>query len=233
MFESKCYTKKSDEKLGMFSSWLDEGMFLGYLSRSRRYMCYNERLHKILDCIDVKFDEEFPDKRKNTSFINTLYHHHGNEENEVQDEESKKVKTHSKGPSRHVQKNQPESQIVGDKSEGVQTRRQLADETHQTQIVLFSNTKPRNFEEASKESHLIDAMNEELDWIENNKTWELTPRPVGKNAISTKWVFKNKMNEQGKIIRNKERLVCKGYSQIEGVEYEETFAPMTLLEASP
>lgn len=55
-------------------------------------------------------------------------------------------------------------------------------------------------------------MNEELDQIKKNKTWELVPRPKDKNVIGTKWVFKNKVNEDGEVIRNKARLVCKGYA---------------------
>ena len=67
-------------------------------------------------------------------------------------------------------------------------------------------------------------MKEELEQIEKNKTWELVPRPNYKNIIGTKWVFRNKMNEQGEVVRNKERLVCKGYSQQEGIDQEETYA---------
>ena len=74
-------------------------------------------------------------------------------------------------------------------------------------------------------------MNEELDQIERNQTWELVPRPKDKNVIGTKWVYKNKMNEDGQVIKNKARLVCKGYSQVEGVEYEETFSHVAILEA--
>ena len=59
-------------------------------------------------------------------------------------------------------------------------------------------------------------MNEELDQIEKNKTWELVLRPKYKNFIGTKWVFKNKVNEDGEVIRNKARLVCKGYAPVEG-----------------
>ena len=54
-------------------------------------------------------------------------------------------------------------------------------------------------------------MKGELYQIVKNETWELVPRPTDKNAIGTKWVFRNKMNEQGEVVRNKERLVCKGY----------------------
>ena len=52
-----------------------------------------------------------------------------------------------------------------------------------------------------------------------------------RNIIRTKWVFKNKMNEDGQVIRNKARLVCKGYAQVEGIDFEEKFAPMARLEA--
>jgi hypothetical protein len=90
---------------------------------------------------------------------------------------------------------------------------------------------PKNFNEASKDVNWLKSMNEELDKIEKNDTWELVPRPTDKNVIGSKWVYKNKMNEQGNIVRNKARLVCKGYAQIEGLDFDETFAPVARLEA--
>jgi hypothetical protein len=74
-------------------------------------------------------------------------------------------------------------------------------------------------------------MDEELDQIEKNDTWELVPRPKNKNVISTKWVFMNKLNEDGQVTRNKARLVCKGYAWIEGIDFEETFSPVARMEA--
>jgi hypothetical protein len=59
----------------------------------------------------------------------------------------------------------------------------------------------------------------------------MVPRPEGKNVIGSKWVFKNKLNEQGQVVRNKARLVCKGYAQIEGQDFDKTFAPVARLEA--
>ena len=76
--------------------------------------------------------------------------------------------------------------------------------------------EPKNFEESSEDEYWVKAMNEELDQIEKNNTWELVPRPADNNVIGSKWVFKNKMNEKGQIESNKSRLVCKGYTQIEG-----------------
>ena len=74
-------------------------------------------------------------------------------------------------------------------------------------------------------------MNDELDQIEKNQTWELVLRTKGMNVIGSKWIFKNKFNEDGKLIRNKARLVCKGYAQVEGIDFEETFAHVARLEA--
>ena len=73
-------------------------------------------------------------------------------------------------------------------------------------------------------------MNEEIEQIERSKTWTLVPEPKDKNVIGTKWVFKNKLKEDGKVSRNKERLVCKGYSQEEGIDYGEIFSPVARLE---
>ena len=74
-------------------------------------------------------------------------------------------------------------------------------------------------------------MNDEFDQIEMNETWELVPRTKGMTVIGTKRIFKNKFNEHGLVIRNKAILVCKGYSQVEGVDSEESFAPMERFES--
>jgi hypothetical protein len=60
---------------------------------------------------------------------------------------------------------------------------------------------------------------------------ELVPRPKNKNVIGTKCVFRNKLNEDGHVTKNKYRLVCKGYAYIEGIDFEETFAPIARMEA--
>jgi hypothetical protein len=70
-----------------------------------------------------------------------------------------------------------------------------------------------------------------LDQIEKNDTWELVPRPKNKNVIGTKWVFINKLNEDGHVTRKKSILVCKGYAEVEGIDFEETFAPVSRMEA--
>ena len=61
--------------------------------------------------------------------------------------------------------------------------------------------------------------------------WDLVPRPNDVNVIRTKWIFKNKTDENGNITRNKARLVAQGYTQVEGVDFDETFALVARLES--
>jgi hypothetical protein len=73
-------------------------------------------------------------------------------------------------------------------------------------------------------------MQEELNNFKRNKVWSLVERPK-QNIVGTKWVFHNKQDEFGVVTRNKVRLVAKGYSQVEGLNFEETFAPVARLES--
>lgn len=81
------------------------------------------------------------------------------------------------------------------------------------------------------EPEWISAMQEELEKIERNKVCKLVPKPKGHTIVGTRWVYKNKLDESGAVVRNKVRLVAKGYSQLEGVDYEETYAPIARMEA--
>ena len=74
-------------------------------------------------------------------------------------------------------------------------------------------------------------MQDELNQFQRNEVWYLVPRPSHQSVIGTKWIFRNKMNENGVVTRNKARLVAQGYSQEEGIDFEETFAPVVRLEA--
>ncbi|CAA7031653.1 unnamed protein product [Microthlaspi erraticum] len=71
----------------------------------------------------------------------------------------------------------------------------------------------------------------ELEEFVRNDVWELVPLPDGVNVVGTKWIFKNKTDDAGSIVRNKSRLVAQGYSQVEGVDFDETFAPVARLES--
>ena len=70
-----------------------------------------------------------------------------------------------------------------------------------------------------------------MNQFELNGVWTLVPRPLDHSIIGTKWVFRNKKDESGIVVRNKARLVGQGYNQEEGIDYEETYAPVARLEA--
>ena len=124
VFGSKCFIKNSDENLGKFDARVDEGIFLGYASKSKAYRCYNKRLHKIMESIDVRFDEELPNRTRSTRCTNPPDDlEDENQDNDELNKITEDTELKSKGLSRHTQKNHPEDQIIGDKSVGVQTIR--------------------------------------------------------------------------------------------------------------
>nr|GEZ38595.1 hypothetical protein [Tanacetum cinerariifolium] len=97
--------------------------------------------------------------------------------------------------------------------------------------LTVSQTEPKNIKEAMVDSAWIESMHEELHQFDRLDVWELVDRPLCKNVINMKWLWKNKRDEENTVIRNKSRLVAKGYAQKEGVDFEESFAPVSRLEA--
>ena len=124
----------------------------------------------------------------------------------------------------------PIEQIIGSSSRGVQTRKATQEQC--LYVTFLSLIEPKKTDEAMEDPNWVEAMQEELNQFERNKVWELVPHPVGrKDPIGTRWVYRNKMDEQGNVVRNKARLVAQGFCQEEGIDYDETFAPVARLEA--
>ncbi|GJQ96046.1 putative ribonuclease H-like domain-containing protein [Tanacetum coccineum] len=157
-------------------------------------------------------------------------------------------------PTLRIHKNHPQSQIIGKSTAGVLTRRKLkesASDQHQAllsfiykqnrtnhkdqQTCLFacflSQEEPKKVSQALADESWVEAMQEELLQFKLQDVWVLCDLPDGKRVIGTKWVFRNKRDERGTIIKNKARLVAQGYRQEEGVDYDEVFAPVARIEA--
>jgi hypothetical protein len=94
-----------------------------------------------------------------------------------------------------------------------------------------SSIEPKKIDEALKDVDWVNVMHEELNNFKINKVWELVERPKGHNVIGTEWVFRNKQDQDGIVVRNKVRLVGQGYTQVEGLDFGETYAPVARLEA--
>eukprot|EP00253_Pinus_taeda_P002008 PITA_02008 len=121
---------------------------------------------KIEDCGE---DEDYPSTSNQT-----------NSEEETNEAPEELIKAEEKTPSRYVQKNHPETQILGQKEASVQTRRTITEAS--SYLALLSSIEPQNVNEACKDECWVKAMNEELEQNEKNNTWELVPRPHDKNS---------------------------------------------------
>ncbi|GKB98451.1 retrovirus-related pol polyprotein from transposon TNT 1-94, partial [Tanacetum coccineum] len=129
-------------------------------------------------------------------------------------------------------KDHPLEQVIGNPSQSVRTRHQLETDGEMCMFALtVSQTEPKNIKEAMADSAWIEAMQEELHQFDRLDVWELVDKPLCKNVINLKWLWKNKRDKENTVIRNKARLVAKGYAQKEGIDFEESFAPVARLEA--
>nr|GFA41859.1 putative ribonuclease H-like domain-containing protein [Tanacetum cinerariifolium] len=148
-------------------------------------------------------------------------------------------------PTSRVHKDHHVTQIIGDLSSAPQTRsmtRMVKDQGGITQIndedlhtcmfaCFLSQEEPKRVHQALKDPSWIEAMQEELLQFKMHKVWVLVDLPKGKRAIDSKWVFRNKKDKRGIVVRNKARLVAQGHTQEEGIDYEEVFSPVSRIEA--
>jgi hypothetical protein len=127
-----------------------------------------------------------------------------------------------------IQRDHPVNSILGDIHKGVTTRSRV---THFCEHYSFmSSIEPYRVDDALRDSDWVLVMQEELNNFTRNEVWYLVPRP-NQNVVGTKWVFRNKQDEHGMVTRNKARLVAKRYSQVEGLDFGETYAPVDRLES--
>ena len=107
-----------------------------------------------------------------------------------------------------------------------------------SRVQLFATSTPNGEPSTRKEAldspdkdKWLAAMNDELDSLKEMKTWRIAPRPTERKVVGCKWVFRHKMDGEGRIVRFKARLVAKGYSQQPGLDFTDTYAPVTRLES--
>ncbi|GJZ36124.1 putative ribonuclease H-like domain-containing protein, partial [Tanacetum coccineum] len=122
-----------------------------------------------------------------------------------------------------IHKDHPLEQIIGDIHLAPQTRRMTKSVTE--------HVEPKKVIQALTDPSWIEAMQDELLQFKLQKVWTLVNLPYGKRAIGTKWIYKNKKDERGIVVRNKARLVAQGYTQEEIIDYDEVFAPVARIEA--
>ncbi|GJV96784.1 putative ribonuclease H-like domain-containing protein [Tanacetum coccineum] len=155
-------------------------------------------------------------------------------------------------PTSRINSIHPSTLILGDPKSAVQTRSKVTkssgahafvsyiqkqrrnnhkDFQHCLFACFLSQNEPKKISEALEDESWVDAMQEELLQFKIQKVWILVDLPYGKKAIGTKWVYRNKKDERGVVVRNKARLVAQGHRQEEGIDYDEVFAPVARIEA--
>ncbi|GJS97489.1 retrovirus-related pol polyprotein from transposon TNT 1-94 [Tanacetum coccineum] len=185
---------------------------------------------KIEESLNVTFDETPPPSKTSPLVDDDLDEEEAiratkkNLENVVEDETLEIDKIVNIKESR----NHPLENVIGNLNQ--RTLRSQAQ--NQSNFFCFISTiEPKNVNEALGDESWIVAMQEELNQFIANDVWELVPQPKNMTIIGTKWVFRNKLDENGVVSRNKARLVAQGYNQQEGIDYDETYAPVARLES--
>ncbi|GKE73884.1 retrovirus-related pol polyprotein from transposon TNT 1-94, partial [Tanacetum coccineum] len=124
-------------------------------------------------------------------------------------------------------KDHPIANVIGDPSRSVSTRKQLKTDAMWCYFDAFlTSVEPKNFKQAMTEPSWIDAMQEEIYEFETLEVWKLVPYPDNIFLIKLKWIYKVKTDEFGGVLKNKARLVAQGFRQEEGINFEESFAPV-------
>ncbi|GKB46399.1 putative ribonuclease H-like domain-containing protein, partial [Tanacetum coccineum] len=155
-------------------------------------------------------------------------------------------------PTLRIHNIHPKSQILGDPKSAVQTRSKVQqksgahalisyiqkqqrnnhkDQQHCLFACFLSQEEPKKISDALQDDSWVQAMQEELLQFKLQQVWVLVDLPQGMKVIGTKWVYRNKRDERGVVVRNKARLVAQGYTQEEGIDYDEVFAPVARMEA--
>ncbi|MCH79544.1 gag-protease polyprotein [Trifolium medium] len=233
VFGSTCYILNDREHRRKMDPKSEEGIFLGYSTNSRAYRVYNIRSKVIMESINVVIDDSTTDRTSDDEedVATSLPTSDAAAEVESDSDDEATNPTPSpvnKVPSIKIQKNHPKDLIIGNPNQGIATRR-----TNEavTNSCFVSKVEPKNVKEALIDEFWIEAMQDELNQFRRSEVWDLVPRPDGVNVIGTKWVYRNKSDENGIVTRNKARLVAQGYTQVEGLDFDETFAPVARLES--
>jgi Reverse transcriptase (RNA-dependent DNA polymerase)/Integrase core domain len=229
-------------------------VFFGYEKGSKAYRVYNSITRKIEVTRDVVFEEDkegpwltgkdHSSKGQETTTFKLPTDLHTARESVKQGENDQNSEAAEGGDTDEGDTMPLENQtpVVYDQEEDDSPHqtpvrmRSLADIYDETEALNFMGVcmlgieEPNSFEEAMKEKEWKQAMMEEIESINSNKTWSLVDLAKGKKVIGLKWVYKLKKDSEGRVVKHKARLVAKGYVQKQGVDYEEIFAPVARME---
>nr|GEW11323.1 retrovirus-related Pol polyprotein from transposon TNT 1-94 [Tanacetum cinerariifolium] len=256
VFDALCYPINNSENLGKLQPKADIGIFIGYAPTKKAFQIYNRRTRRIVETIHVDFDEltaMASEQRSSGPVLNEMTHGTISSRLVPQSSPSTSYVSPSQNdwdllfqpmfdellnpppmiPPVHADSTgSPSSTTVDQDSPSLSK----SHTTTKIQSLVIPqdvgddnlDMEPKTYKEALTQSCWIKAMQEELNEFERLEVWELVPRPDQVMVITLKWIYKVKLDELGGILKNKARWVARGYRQEEGIDFEESFAPMDM-----
>ncbi|GJV88559.1 retrovirus-related pol polyprotein from transposon TNT 1-94 [Tanacetum coccineum] len=175
----------------------------------------------------------FEESTKTLTFHNDPLNESPNEDSTPQGSSSNVRQIHTQCEHLgRLTKDHPIENVICDPSRSISIRKQLETDVMWCYFDAFlTSVEPKNFKQAMTEPSWIDAMQEEIHEFERLEVWELVPCPDNVFLIKLKWIYKVKTDESGGVLKNKARLVAQGFRQEEGIDFEESFAPVARIEA--
>jgi hypothetical protein len=228
VFGSKCFILNTKDYLNKFDPKSYEGVFLGYSQNSKAYIVLNKETLRVEESLNETFDESPPPAKTSPLVYDDLVESQAIESQEILGNDKEDELLNKELVNVKESKSHPLDSVIGNINERT-LRSKVQNESNY--FCFVSTIEPKNINEAIKDESWVIAMQEELNQFVRNDVWTLVPQPKSQTIIGTKWVFRNKMDENGIVSRNKARLVAQGYNQQEGIDYDETFAPVARLES--
>nr|GFA77998.1 hypothetical protein [Tanacetum cinerariifolium] len=238
VFGALCYPTNDSENLGKLQPKADIGIFIGYAPTKKAFQIYNRRTRRIVETIHVDFDELTAMASEQCSSGPVLNEMTPgtissglvvvNQAPEVIAHVAKVI------PPVHADSTGLPSSTTVDQDAPSPSKTHTTTETPSSVIPQDVGDDNLDMEVAHMRNDPLFGVpipEEELNEFERLEVWELVPRPDQVMVITLKWIYKVKLDGLGGILKNKARLVARGYRQEEGIDFEESFAPVARLEA--
>eukprot|EP00253_Pinus_taeda_P030298 PITA_30298 len=235
VFGSEAWAHIPDEKHKALEPKSEKCTFVGYSEDVKGYRLIPFKSKNVIIRRDVKFDEnksacepspvDVPPLPISSTFENI-----SSSDDESEDDNPPPPSQDPQLPIWVRATRDAAGDLAGDPTDQRRTRSQF-ERASSLLAQAPVNHDPDTFSEASGHPHWEVAMNEEYHSLLANDTWDLVPLPKGSKLVRCKWVYRTKYGPDGKVDKHKARLVAKGFSQVEGIDYTETFSPVAKMNS--
>jgi hypothetical protein len=228
IFGSPVYVMYNTQEVSKLDSKSRKCVFLGYADGVKGYRLWDPTAHKVVISRDVIFAEgkmqmeehnSIPKETTAVQMENTQ--NHTSSEAAPEHEEQEQIESETPEVRRSTRERRPPA-----------WHSEYVTESNIAYCLLTEDGEPSTFHEAIKSTDVsmwMTAMQEEIEALHKNNTWDLVPLPQGRKAIGNKWVYKIKRDGNDQVERYRARLVVKGYAQKEGIDFNEIFSPVVRL----